>query len=466
MRGTYGYYRASLSGTKGTVHSNNVGLFVQDAWAITNRLTLNLGLRTEHERIPSYTTARGENPTALDFGFKDKLAPRLGFAWDVKGDGRWKVYGSWGIFYDIMKLQMARSVLGGDQGAYFYYSLDNYDWTKLGGPGCPPACSGNLLDLLDLRMNANDPTHNRIDPNLKPMQSRELTFGFDHEISPTMSAGVRFVHKYLVYAIEDVGYNLPDGELEYWIANPGFGVGQYQLGTQFPAQPKATRDYRAFEANLQKRMAARWSFNMSYVLSRLWGNYAGLANSDENGRAAPNTNGAFDFLYQSFDQNAQPVFGRLPTDRAHQFKAQLVYNMPFGTTVGVSEFVASGTPISRRVEIPMGWAMNYYMGRMSDGRTPTISQTDLYVQHEFKPRGRTRLQLSLNVLNLFDQMTVTDKFDYETMDPISVTTQQFFSGVDVQALIAAQGTRRDPRFLMASAWQAPRTARIGVKFTF
>ena len=45
----------------------------------------------------------------------DKLAPRVGFAYDVKGDGKWKAYGSWGIFYDIFKLELPRGSFGGDK---------------------------------------------------------------------------------------------------------------------------------------------------------------------------------------------------------------------------------------------------------------------------------------------------------------------------------------------------------------
>ena len=59
----------------------------------------------------------GNSPLTLqiDFGFGDKLAPRLGFAYDINGDGRWKAYGSWGYFYDIMKLELPRGAFGGDK---------------------------------------------------------------------------------------------------------------------------------------------------------------------------------------------------------------------------------------------------------------------------------------------------------------------------------------------------------------
>ncbi|HEX6975619.1 MAG TPA: carboxypeptidase regulatory-like domain-containing protein, partial [Vicinamibacterales bacterium] len=108
VRGTYGYFIANRIYTVGNVHANNLGIFLQDAWTVNNRLTFNLGVRTEKEDIPSY---RVENP-GIHFGWADKIAPRVGFAYDVKGDGKWKTYGSFGMFYDITKLQMPRGSFG------------------------------------------------------------------------------------------------------------------------------------------------------------------------------------------------------------------------------------------------------------------------------------------------------------------------------------------------------------------
>ena len=67
----------------------------------------------------------------IEFGFKDKLAPRIGAAYDLKGDGRSKVFGSWGVFYDIFKLELPRGSFGGDKWLEYYYALDTYDWTNL-----------------------------------------------------------------------------------------------------------------------------------------------------------------------------------------------------------------------------------------------------------------------------------------------------------------------------------------------
>ena len=101
----------------------------------------------------------------------------------------------------------------------------------------------------------------------------------------------------------------------------------------------------------------------------------------------------------------------LPTDRTHQLKLSAIYQLPFGTTVGYNEYVMSGIPISRDIAV-IGPAHNYplyYLGRNSDGRTPTLSQGDLYVQHEIKLPGGKAFQVNANVLNLFDQRIVTNK---------------------------------------------------------
>ena len=59
--------------TQGDVQSHNLALFVQDAWTIRERLTLDLGLRAE--KNTAYTSAYGIGSTAFDFGFPQKLAP-------------------------------------------------------------------------------------------------------------------------------------------------------------------------------------------------------------------------------------------------------------------------------------------------------------------------------------------------------------------------------------------------------
>ena len=64
---------------------------------------------------------------AFQFGFADKLAPRLGATYDVRGDGKVKAFASWGRYYDWTKYEIARGSFGGDIWHIYYRSLDTLD---------------------------------------------------------------------------------------------------------------------------------------------------------------------------------------------------------------------------------------------------------------------------------------------------------------------------------------------------
>lgn len=478
QRGEYGYYQIRSNGvdpkrgfiTQGNIHTTVLGLFVQDAWTLNDRLTVNIGVRTERERVPYYASGPGIPEHAIDFGFGDKIAPRLGVAYDVKGDGRWKAFASWGIFYDIFKLELPRGSFGGDKWLEYYYTLDTFDWRALMNqvaslPNCPPACPGRLLrGPIDFRHVSVPPGD--IDPDLEPMRLQEATAGLEHQLNDRVALSVRYVHKQLDRAVEDAGALDAQGNEIYTIANPGFGA--VSIAHPGVPYPKAVRDYDSVEFAVEKRLADNWFLRSSYLWSRLWGNYTGLSQSDENGRTSPNVGRVFDYPMMMFMDGGQPVYGRLPTDRPHQFKAQFIYQFGFGTSIGLNQYVASGLPVTREIGIyPPNNLPVQYLGRGSDGRTPVFSQTDLLVQHDVNLGGRS-VQLFLNVLNLFNQDTAISRYStYHYVNGVVPDEDAFYAGQQRLAdLIISQGVQQDPRFLKDNAFQAPIQARVGVKFRF
>ncbi len=482
-RGTYGYYRPIIIATDGDVAAESSAFFIQDSWTLPNdRLTFNVGVRWEAEEIPSFATRADIPSVALDFGYSDKVAPRFGFAYDVMGDGDWKVYGSFGTFYDTMKLSLARGAFGGQKWIDNYYALDTLDWQSIANTcrvvdnsitGPPPeGCPGELLFRLDQRSASNDPTDLRIDPNLKPYESEEISLGVQHQLSSQMSIGLRYVHKELVRAIEDVGILDAEAEAQiFFIANPGEGIAGNILGPDFPSLPKPVREYDGIEIDFRKRMSNSWAFHATYLYSKLYGNYAGLASSDEISdvtgiaRTAPNVERYFDSLISSYDPQGNLVFGRLSTDRPHQFKAQLIYETPWGTTVGANQFIGSGTPISTEYDGPAGNPF-FPFGRGDLGRTPTLTQTDLYLAHPFTLGDRYEIELSVNVLNLFDEDTVRKIYNEATLQALPLTDEQFFQGFDPNQVVADNNIPIDPRFGLASIYQAEREVRVSARFRF
>jgi len=472
-QGKYGVAGVYVFKTFGKVDSENLGIFLQDSWTtLDNKLTLNVGVRSENEKIPSYADpALGLPDTAIEFGFEDKLAPRLGFAYDVAADGRWKAYGSWGRYFDITKLEMPRGSFGGDKWIWYNMKIDDPDWTKWKCTNVTtvqsviPSCTGmTYVNSVDLRF----PSLDLIEPNLQPMESEEFNVGLQHQFTNTVAFGVRYVNKKLLRTIEDVGVLVTsaDGSQheEYFTANPGFGVAARILGPGLPALPKATRDYQAIELEATKRFVERWSVHASYVYSELTGNYSGLASSDENGRTSPNVNRYFDNLFNSFDAQGKPVFGKLATDRPHQFKAQAAYSAPFGTSVGVNQYVGSGTPIS--TEFSYEGVPFFAYGRGDMGRTPTITQTDLLLMHDFRIFGDYAFQVGLNVLNLFDEDTVTNISSLYSTTGLNVSNADFFKGFDPLTKLPNAAVNKSPLYGQASAFQTPRAVRFNAKFTF
>jgi len=171
-----------------------------------------------------------------------------------------------------------------------------------------------------------------------------------------------------------------------------------------------------------------------------------------------------------FDEQARPVLGPLATDRPHQFKGLVTYETPFRLSVGVFQFVGSGLPVSREVAVvPGSYFPVMYLGRLSDGRTPMLSQTGIYVQQELRVWRGTRLAIGISVANLFNQGATVSEFpvENEAGSGIVVSMDDFFAGrFDVEQAMAAQKINTDARFLLANAFQEPRTARIMLRWIF
>jgi hypothetical protein len=421
-------------------------------------------VRAEHTDIPSY---QPQNP-GITFGWGDKIAPRLGFAYDVKGDSTWKAYGSWGTFYDIEKLDMPRGAWGADRWISYYWTLDDYNWNTIDCTGQPNSgCRGTFIEEVDFRHVSNDPKNNLVDPNLKPVKTQELTVGLDHELSQLMSVGVRFTHKWLNETIEDVGVQVPGVGEVYFIANPGKGFGEFPLGTAFPATPRPVRKYDGVDFTFRRRLANNWFVNANVLVSRTFGNYAGLTNSDENGRNSPNVNRSFDGLYMAFGQDGKPIYGRLQSDRPFQFKLQGAYVMPWGTQVGVNFVAFSG--LLNTTSVTYKGVPVFVYGRGDIGRAPMFNQTDLNFTQSFSLPRNMRLNVQFNIDNLFDQMIVTGLSNAAYRDAIVLTSDtQFFAGFSTPAVVAAMSApaRPDPRYKLASSWQGARAARLSLKFTF
>jgi len=345
-----------------------------------------------------------------------------------------------------------------------------------------------------------------VDPDMKPMAQDAYNLGFEYQVRTNTVVGVNFVRTNLLRTIEDIG-TLVNGSEAYIYGNPGEGIATTAITTGATPpfdMPKTKRNYTALEFTANRRFSNSWFLGGSYVLSRLYGNYPGLVNTDEvtapgrvsvgsqeafGQRTRPGTNAsrAWDLDEMMFDSHGNMgVDGRLPTDRPHVVKVYGSYLFKTGTNVGLNFYAGSGTPVSKSVQSIYRYPI-LVEGRGSLGRTDALSQTDLLVSHEFGLAGTKKLRLEFNGLNIFNQQQVRHVFDTVnrigangrvlSSSALQLASQNLLNGYDYDALLARTadaakpaGTPgagyQDPRYQMGDIWNPGFDGRFTVRFLF
>jgi len=308
-----------------------------------------------------------------------------------------------------------------------------------------------------------------------------------------MLMSARYTHKQIDRAIEDIGFPTPSGSEAYIIGNPGSGLAcETATANGFPCA-KAERKYDAFEVRLDKRLSNNYFFNLSYTYSRLFGNYSGLASSDEAGRSSPNVTRFFDLPFLGFTATGAPDNGLLATDRPHVFKAYAGYNFNwFGSKTNETAFsffttAQSGTPLTTTYSLfSVTSAILYERGDL--GRTEMFTETDLLINHKYKfgRDDRFTFEPFLNIRNLFDEkneLTRQTQYGLANLSDGSLAAagctactneltaiRQVFNGGIQQFVLARLNANKFTRvfnnFNLPNNFQLPREVRFGARFYF
>jgi Carboxypeptidase regulatory-like domain len=423
--GEYGYVTNSdfatiLKNSSGAVVpaiDHNHALFVQDAWTIGHGLTLNLGLRVEKENLPVPPGIGTPNITTINWSWTDKLEPRLGAAWG-SANGKFKIFGSYGVVNDVMKLLLAQTSFGAQGWDTCNYPLGPdsngtflaQDLTFIGnaaGRACPtgPSNTGatfaggvtppSLIDShtgVGLIENTNFRPEEPVAPGVKPYRQHEYVAGADYQIKRDLALEVRYDRRRLDHVIEDASLADPTAFEIYTIVNPGQGVNKTlngyanfltSLGAAYgpgvpafngnpatpfgtcngcPNNPEAVRNYDGVEVRLTKTTTHGWAGMFSYTWSSNWGNYTGLTTTDQidggaGGRNSPDTTRSFDEPFYYFNYKGKSNNGPLPTDRPNALKGNIYYTKPWkgmNTTIGLFQVAYQGSPVSAWSDIGYG----------------------------------------------------------------------------------------------------------------
>ena len=209
------------------------------------------------------------------------------------------------------------------------------------------------------------------------------------------------------------------------------------------------------ELSLQRKMADHYTYQLSYLWSELTGNYeggySGVGGASGTGQTDPNITAAFDEL-AFLVNNSGPLSG----DRKHQFKANGAYEIPdWGLSFGMSAFYFSGTPINRMgasdyvSPFPYSNRFELFLApRGADGRTPDTYRLDLNLVYAKQLSHAVKLRAMLDVTNLLDTQAATQ-------------VDQRYNFAVGGGVLVPNGTYKQPW-----QWQAPRSVRLGLRFSF
>jgi outer membrane receptor protein involved in Fe transport len=454
-----------------------VDAFAQDTWRVGSRLTINPGLRFDQESL--------SGNLIKNWQLKNNFAPRIGVTYDATGDGKTKIYGNYGIYYNRIPNDLAARALSADDG---FSRVDFFDagLTRLIPQGTvtkTPTGAPTTNHVILLGSGADD-----VDPNAKMGYTNEIVLGFERQIMDRTTFGVRYVFRNMPRIIEDItdcpmaAYELPQTAsvpcgAVYILTNPSAASPiNAQAVSLFPALGAVKFDdpvhrYNAVEVTLNRR-GTNWTGTASYRWSRLTGNFEGFYR-DDNGQSDPGISSLYDFptndptytTYFPGEGNIQYLgqIGVLPLDRPHQVKLYGNYAWNSGLNVGANLNLSSGKPLTPMAanpvydspgEIPVsprGSGIQTVDGFMT--RTPFESQLDLQASYSLKIAGTRRVMFLVDAFNLFDERRV---INYDQNTELTAGTPNKAFGLPVNSLLG--GT--PPQF------QVPFSFRFGARFEF
>ncbi len=403
--------------TQGTVKQNNFSTFIQDSWQIFPRLCFNAGVRWDPQWFIASDGSFAQKIT-------DQVQPRLGLIYQPGVLGSQKITASFGRFYQ--PVMQALSIAYHIKDSYF--NISSY-------PNDPRVDTGGAFHVPNL-----NPFIKNI-PGVEGQYYDEYSLGYEHIIFSEFKIGIQGIYRSLGQGIEDGAVSL-ENQAKYGsrdvYGNPGSGM--------LSSLPKMKREFTALELTLERFSAKSFNFLCSYVLSRNWGNYDGLAEtSDVTGGSSigANISGQFEL-----PERMANIDGLLPNDRTHVFKLSGSYVFDFGLTAGIIFQWMSGTPLNEFGRIPMFYSSTFLRQRGSVGRTPSIWDLNfrfMYDVSRFFSFGSSA-NLMLDVLHVASQRAIIDydQYHYNTPDETGVNQD----------------------YMMPVQFQPPMSIRLGMEVDF
>ncbi len=379
--------------------SKGLSFFAQDQFSF-DRLTLNVGIRGE--RWEHFATT-GENIFTFDWA----IAPRLSAAYDVLGDGRQKVYGYYGRYYDPIRNNMtnfAGTLTGSVLNEQIFFPAPINQWVTY-------RIRGGAVQQDAF-----------FSPTTKTPYTDDFSAGYQVDLGRNMSAEANYTYRrtrdiledydlaLFAFAIDGVStdYHGPlDDPQSLWLGLEYFGYAQnpgsnFVIGTLNGGK----RNYQGLDLIFRKRYSNNWQLLGSYSYNWAKGNTNSDSNADFQG----------DVLY--LDPLAPDTYRRQPGLIPHVFKVAGSYTTKVGVEFGAAYRWNAGT-IASRTEINSGrnlpiqvaapgyvyagvlerWVAPDAIGSLQN---PSWGQLDLRAQYKRRFTPAFGTEFFVDIFNVFD----------------------------------------------------------------
>lgn len=278
--------------------------FIQDKWKMNSRMTLSLGVRYDVEIIP---ITQVDNPLFSDPSDypvdKNNIQPRVGFAYDLHGDGSDVLRGGYGRFFDKTHFELIGGIYTNTVFATSFtrnFPLSAADAGPRAGRlptdpflvNGPTVNTGLLASMFPAGSNVRNTGASWDDPNRKASHTDQITLGYSRQFGASIGVSADYVHAMsrgllisrdlnpglrsttaVTSGVVRQGSAELTGAVTALAAKyPGFGA--FTTGVSIPVNAGKT-DYDALLLQVEKQFSNNWSARAAYTLSYSRGNTTG-----------------------------------------------------------------------------------------------------------------------------------------------------------------------------------------------
>jgi outer membrane receptor protein involved in Fe transport len=352
--------------------TKQLGLYFQDDWKVTKKLTVNLGVRWDKDFNLVGASAIAKSRTYLELLAIDspyaKLAeddnknfsPRIGFAYDITGQGKHVLRGGYGLYYGnifqnipLFMIQQARPSIY--QGLFSLtqpsdivpgtgIALGDWHYGVDPNPTIPPP----LTSLVD------GATGRLMDPDYRNPVSQQFNFGYQWAATKNSVVEVEYVHTLGLHENKTVNINptiavlgtdssgnpiIVSNDRPMSAAFQAAGVPD--LGRVMDEQSVNRSRYDGLNFSYRQRMTKHFTLNANYTLSRAmgWGIESGGADASSGFRNYP---------HDPLNIWDPRDFGPTDNDERHHVSISSVVQLPWGFQVAPILSYGSARPFDLR----------------------------------------------------------------------------------------------------------------------